>query len=443
MGIRDVIILGFFIGSAPFCFVRPFYGVLLWSVVSFLNPHRFAWASAHDFPVAIVVGVPTLLGFLFFCHDWKALRTREFAMIAVLAAWFTVTSFAAAENPLFVHHMADTWYKWQVVSKILFMTGVTMAVIDTFERLRIYMLVVAGCFGVLVLKTLPFMILTGGQFKVYGPNGSMIADNNDFGLALVMTLPMFFFLAQTEQKRWVKRLFGFLVVGTILAIFCTYSRGALVGLVSVCALMFLRLKQRLLLIPAIAMGALLVMLFAPQSWKDRMTPTADNALDKSARSRLDSWAYARNLAADYPITGGGYATFTPELAPRYARPGAAILGAHSVYFGLLAEHGYVGLGLYLVLVAFCFWSAHDLVKQGNIMGDSMVVNYADMLRFSLVGFLTSGFFLGRAYFDYYFALAGCVAILKVVAHQDWSRGDWADEETAEEMSEDALHAAVE
>ena len=79
------------------------------------------------------------------------------------------------------------------------------------------------------------MILTGGNFKVYGPNGTMIADNNDFGLALVMTLPMFFFLAQMEEYRWVKRLFAFLFVGTVLAILCTYSRGALVGLVSVWA----------------------------------------------------------------------------------------------------------------------------------------------------------------------------------------------------------------
>ena len=35
-----------------------------------------------------------------------------------------------------------------------------------------------------------------------------------------------------------------------------------------------------------------------------------------------------------------------------------------------------------------------------------------MLKFSLVGFMVTGAFLGRAYFDYYFGIVVCVAILK-------------------------------
>ena len=439
MGIRDAVILVFFVVSSPICFLRPFYGVVLWAIVAFLNPHRFAWSTANTFPVAMIVGAPTLLGFLVFSRDWKAWRTIECFLLVALGAWFTLTSLAAANNPLFVHHIADTWDRWQTVAKILLMTVVTMAVVDSFERLRVYMLVIAGSFGALVLKTLPFMIITRGRFRLYGPNGTMIADNNDFGLALVMTLPLFFFLAQTEEKPWVKRLFGFLFGATILAIFCTYSRGALVGLVTVAGLMILRLKQRLLLIPAAVLAGLVVMLFAPQAWRDRMTPTSESAMDKSARARLDSWAYARNLAADYPITGGGFATFTTQLAYRYARPGAAILGAHSVYFGLLAEHGYVGLMLYLLLVASCLASAHGLVKHGLRAGDSVVVSYANMFRFSLAGFLTSGIFLGRAYFDYFFAIAGCMAILKAVAREEWAQSDLE----AEEASEESFTVAVE
>ena len=69
--------------------------------------------------------------------------------------------------------------------------------------------------------------------------------------------------------------------------------------------MFLRLKQRFLLIPGALMAVLLVVLFAPQAWRDRMTPTSENALDTSAKARLDSWAYARNLAANTPSPAAG------------------------------------------------------------------------------------------------------------------------------------------
>ena len=71
-----------------------------------------------------------------------------------------------------------------------------------------------------------------------------------------------------------------------------------------------------------------------------------------------------------------------------------------------------------------------------------MVNYANMLRFSLVGFLTSGIFLGRAYFDYFFAIVGCLAVLKVVAREEWSWDDSAAMET-EDVSEEAFPVAIE
>src|SRR5262249_15498543 len=154
----------------------------------------------------------------------------------------------------------------------------------------------------------------------------------------------------------MKRIFAFLCVITIPAIFCTYSRGALVGLITVSGLMFLQLKERMLLVPVIVMAVLLGTLYAPESWRDRMDPTKKGAIDSSAQARMNAWAYSRNLAYEYPITGGGFATFTPELFSRYAPARAVIIGAHSVYFGLLAEHGFVGLFLYLALICSCFAS---------------------------------------------------------------------------------------
>ena len=133
----------------------------------------------------------------------------------------------STHTPLFMHHAADTWDRWDFVTKVLLMTFLTIAIVDSFARIRILVLVVAGCFGFFVAKAFPFLILTGGQFRLYGPDNSMISDNNDFGLALNMTLPLFFFLAQSESNPWVKRLFGFLFVITIPAVFFTYSRGFL------------------------------------------------------------------------------------------------------------------------------------------------------------------------------------------------------------------------
>ena len=146
------------------------------------------------------------------------------------------------------------WTEWRYVSKVFLMTATTIGVVDSFARLRTLIIVIAASFGFFVVKALPWLIVTGGASRVYGPERSMIGDNNDFGLALNMTLPIMFFLAQSETRVWVKRTFWGLSLATIPVIFFTYSRGALVGLIAVGGLMLFRLKQRAVLIPVLAWG---------------------------------------------------------------------------------------------------------------------------------------------------------------------------------------------
>ena len=335
--------------------------------------------------------------------------------------------------PQFQHHAADTWERYDFVTKVMLMAAVMIPITSSFQRLRYVVLTVAGCFGFYVLKSLPFIIATGGAHRVFGPEQSMIADNNDFGLALNMTLPFYFFLAQTETKRWVKRFFGFLFTITVPAIFFTYSRGALVGLISVALLMFLQSRRRFALVPVLVLGLVTALFFAPASWKARMDPSREGALDDSAQSRLNAWAYARALAADYPITGGGFATFTPELYDRYAPTKVeTVYGPHSVYFQVLAEHGYVGPRRFICSSCFpasspsAAWPARRDARQ-----DREVAHYAHMFQFSLVAFLVSGVFLGRAYFDYFFTIVAFIIILERAARDRWAETARLEDSTAE------------
>jgi probable O-glycosylation ligase (exosortase A-associated) len=332
-----------------------------------------------------------------------------------------------------MHHAADTWAKWWFVSKILLMTLVTACIVNSFERLHRLITVIAACFGFFIVKSVPFIIATGGNHRIYGPDDSMIADNNDFGLALNMTLPLLFFLGQSGTKPWLRRVWAVLFLLAIPTIFFTYSRGALVGLIAIFLAfsVFLSLKQRLLIVPVACAGILVAVLFAPPAWKYRMNPNREDAVDASAKSRLGAWAYARALAADYPITGGGFEAFTQDLFNRYA-PGERARAPHSVYFQMLAEHGYVGLFIYLVLIGSCFVTIRRLIAEARLREDYSVRQYASMFQMSLIGFLISGLFLGRAYFDYYFTIVVCVAILKQVAKRRWEEEDELLEEPVQD-----------
>jgi probable O-glycosylation ligase (exosortase A-associated) len=432
VSLRAILLLVALIPCVPICFFRPFFGVLAWTVISFANPQRYAWGSAYYFPSAELIAIPTILGFVFFSNGWTRIISRESLLIVLLWAWFTITSIVASSTPLLDAHSTDTWFRYQFVSKILLMVFLTMGIVDSFARLRTLIMVTAGCFTFYVVKALPWMIMTAGSFRLYGPPRSMVEDNNDLALALNMTLPMLFFLAHTESDRRLKRLFWFLFVAVIFGVLCTYSRGGLVGLVAVLTLMILQLRQRMLLAPVMLLAITVVALFAPEQWSDRMNLTNKEAtLDKSAYSRINAWTFSWRLAQDYPITGGGFETFQKVLFDRYAPNPQDVHGPHSIYFGVLAEHGFVGLALYLTLIASSLASTWRIRRIARRVGDDTAAGYAYMLQFSLIAFLVSGMFLGRAYFDYFFTIVCFIVILKRECFAAWRNMDAADPSGAE------------
>jgi probable O-glycosylation ligase (exosortase A-associated) len=431
VSLRGIILLLWFIPSIPMCFFRPFYGIIVWTIIAFTSPQWYTWGAATLIPWALVAAIPTIAGFFVYCsNNWSRFNSRESVLVCMLWLWFGVTTVVSVNTPLFVHHSQETWDHLVFVSKIFLMLFLTIGIVDTFSKLRTLIIVIASCFGFFVVKTLPFLIRTSGTDRVYGPAMSMIADNNDFGLAMNMTIPLFFFLAQTESRRWLKRMWIALFLMAIPTTLFTYSRGALLGLLVVTTLMILRLRQRLILIPVAIIGITAMAIYAPQSWKERMNPSTDNVLDKSAQGRINAWTFAVNLVADYPFTGGGFGTFTRPLFTLYAPDPLDMHGPHSVYFGILGEHGIPGLFQFLSLIGCSFYSLHEVAKGAKLRGDETALAYANMFRFSLIGFLTSGLFLGRAYFDYLYTLLACIVILRRICFDTWQADDM--EELVEE-----------
>jgi probable O-glycosylation ligase (exosortase A-associated) len=432
VSIRGIILLIIFIPCIPASFFRPFFGLLVWTIISFTALHKYTYGVSATLPWAMVIGVPTILGFFIFEKGLNRIKSRESGLIILLWIWFVLTSIVSTHTPLFVHHAPGTWDHLFFVSKILLISLVTVGIVNSFERFRMLIVVFASCLAFFVLKSIPFLIITSGADRIYGPPASMIGDNNDFGLALNMTLPIFYFLSHTEKAPVWRRFFGILFMLTIPAIFFTYSRGALVGLVAVLGLMLLQVKQKFVLIPVLVSAFFLAATFAPQTWKDRMNPTGAQALDKSAQSRINAWTFSWNLAMDYPISGGGFDTFSRTLFQRYAPDINDIHGPHSIYFGILGEHGFVGLFLYLSLLASALYSTHEVIRLAKPLGDLVAMHYAKMFRLSLVGFMVSGLFLGRQYFDYYYTIVSCIIILKKLSYESWSEETMLDGEPIEQ-----------
>jgi len=197
---RDFIVLAIVLGAAPICFINPYFGVLMWCWISYFNPHRFTWGMAYNFPVAQVVAIPTLLGAFFAHKKNNGVLVRETFLLAALWVWFAVTFYYASQQPFFASHAAEGQAQLIRVSKILLMTMVTIWLVTSKERLRYLLLLIALTFGLFAVKGTLFGFRTGGQFRVWGPPDSFVADNNDFGLVMNMSLPILFFWSARKRS---------------------------------------------------------------------------------------------------------------------------------------------------------------------------------------------------------------------------------------------------
>src|SRR6266478_1143993 len=417
---RDFLVLTIIVGSVPVCFFSPSFGVLMWYWVTYFNPHRFTWAIAYDFPVALVVAVPTLLGTFFAKKSLRSLLTTESVLLFVLWAWYITTYLHTAATPYFAGHLVSAKYEISHISKILLMTFVMILVINSKDRLRNVFLVTGLSLGLLAVKGTIFGIRTGGESRVWGPPDSFLAENNAFGLALNMSLPLLFFLARETENRWLRRLLYLCFFCSIVSVLLTYSRGGLLGLSVVLAAIVLRSRHKLLGATFFLLAIVATLAFAPDAWMERMGRLFHGDLDASAEQRLVAWGTAWRFAQDYPVTGGGFNTL-PDVnvfqryQPRPLPLGYRSTAPHSIYFQLLADQGFVGLALFLLLIGSCFWTLFRIGRAARRIPDAQwLTSYAWMIQISLLAFMTSGAFLGFVYLDVIYEMGGAAAVLKML-----------------------------
>ncbi len=59
---RDILITAIVFGSLPFILKRPWFGIIMWCWLSYMNPHKQAWGFATNMPFAMMVALATIAG---------------------------------------------------------------------------------------------------------------------------------------------------------------------------------------------------------------------------------------------------------------------------------------------------------------------------------------------------------------------------------------------
>ena len=423
-GIRDFVVLFIIIGLIPVSLKRPWHGILGWYWIAYMVPHGLTWGFARTLPVAMIVGGATLVGFIL-SKDRKPLpRTGTTFFMLAFSVHCTLTTILA-------HNPELAWGKWDRVSKILLMTFVTMCLFQDRVRLRWLYMVPALGLGFYGVKGALWVLRSGGGgsgaeegYRVFGPDMSFFADANNIGPALCMILPILLYLSRDEERPWLKKILRLAFGLSIISIIFTFSRGAFLGLAVVLTVLIWRSPWRMRFATALLLVGLIAAPLAPERlWQRIGSITQQESAetrDMSTVGRLQSFETAWNIAVSHPFFGEGFkALWNPDLWFIYFGPNFyKAFDAHSVYFEVLSEHGFVGLGLYLGALISTLLTLRRLRKRWrNHPEHGYISRYAEMTQLSLYPFLICGAFIPFAYFDLYFLFLATSTMLFALSQQ--------------------------
>ena len=405
---RDLLIAAIVFGALPvIIFSRPYIGLYLYSWFGYMNPHRLAYGFAYSFPWAYILAIATLFGVLFSKEPKRMPWTREMTVLSLFIVWMLITTVFALYPEL-------AWEQMEKVLKIQIMIFLTPLLINTRERLRNLVWVIVLSLGFYGVKGGIFTVLTGGSYHVWGPAGSFIEGNNEMALALLMTIPLMRYLQLSEPRKWIRFALGCAMLLSTLSAIGSQSRGALVGAAAIGLFFWLKSRNKAFTAVLILAAAMLVVSVMPATWYSRMDTIDNYQQDASAQGRINAWALAWNVAT-HRFTGGGFDMFQADTFAAYAPNPNDIHDAHSIYFMALGHHGFVGLGLFLLL-AFLTWRTGSwAIRHAKRDPDKRwAADLAAMCQVSMVGYASAGAFLGLTYFDLYYHILMIIVMTKVI-----------------------------
>ncbi len=418
-GLRDVVLLIVVIGLVPVSLIRPWLGILAWYWIAFMVPQGLTWGFGRTLPVAMAIGGATLVGWVFTKEKNPIPKTGMVFLLVLLAVDFTLTT-------LLAYDQQEAWGKWNWVSKTLLMTLVSISLFQDRVRLRWLYMVAALGLGFYGLKGGIWVLRSGGGERVYGPDMSFFADNNTLGLALCMILPILLYLSREEPRLWLKRTLRLMFFFTIIAILFTYSRGAFLGLLIILGALIWRSPWRAKFGMALLVGALVAVPLLPEGLWERIQSIgeqrSEETRDQSVQGRFQAWRTAWNIALDRPLTGAGFrALWNSAIWTSYSGLILEIprgTDAHSLYFEVLEEHGFLGFGLYFLVLGGTLMTLRRIRKRWRGHPEhGYLANYAEMTQLCLYPFLVAGAFIGVAYFELYFYLVGSSVMLHSLSNQ--------------------------
>ena len=396
------ICLAFIPLGALFVINKTYWLVILFVVFSFFRIHE-AIPQLYAFKLPLFLSLGALSALMWHTLISKELKTywhRSLSWLALFWLLVTIGLVFASNRGVAIQEFKGIYWK------IMVMTLAIVWLVNSMDKLAktSTIIIFSGCLiGIIAISNSinGIGLVEGTRVTIGRDIGSMLGDPND--LALVLMFPMAFAISQATTKGipTMHRFIGATACIILLyAVIATQSRGGLLGSIAVLgifALSIIRSKVTLITLGAIAA----VGLYFAAGISDRASGGAAEAgIDASAMGRLYAWEAAFKMALDNPLTGVGLNNFYSNYffySPHWDGLNHAV---HSTWFGVLAETGFLGLTVFMILIGSLLITARKTLKQIKDNGNSVnpiLYSSAFAVYAGLIGTIVSGTFLTQGF----------------------------------------------
>lgn len=422
---RDLVVFAIFVFILPSCFLRPWVGVCAFTFLAYNRTQDLTWGFARGLPISQFIAIAMIFGWLFV--ELRPIPFNRKRVLAMTGLLLVVTGSMLVNK--FSWSLQGNRYTDLV--KVVVVSLVTGALLVNRDRLRQIIAVMSIGLGFYGLKNGLLFFL--GSRSITGPGG-MLKDNNDFALAMVMNMPLLYYLASDMKGLpYGKHIFRFMRAAAFLTpvtIISTSSRGAFLSLSVGALLVAWKTKWKVPAIATLFVLGLIGLAVAPQEYKDRISSIFKSAeeQDESVQGRFTSWKVAGNIIKAKPLTGIGfnrmvkeYNNYTKGIKNEQGTEEHFARVTHNSYLQIWAESGTIAYGLFMFMIVGSILAMEGTRRKAKRNGQEWAVRYADAIQVSMTSFMIGATFLNRAHFDFLYQLVIVGACLPKVMENDARR----------------------
>lgn len=344
----------------------------------------------------------------------KEKRQSKSAITGLFALFFVciLISCFTAYKPAISWRNLENIYTWLIIYFLM------INIITTEKRFFIVMLIFIAANAKLSVFGAKTWAMRGFSFTSWGLKGppGFFENSGEYAIEMCITFAVTFFFYRTIKPyvgKYLKYCFAILPVTAAMAVLGASSRGSQLALVAQLYFLFLHGKVTIKAITSVVIVVTAVYFMLPEEQKARFENAGE---DRTSTQRLLYWGNGWEMMKEHPFTGVGYFNFPRYFEDFYPEdmlyPRAEL--AHNIFVQVGADLGFIGLGVYLLLIATAFNTFFKMRKRLQAPEDEWMLNFAKGLTLGFFGFLVAGQFVSVVYYPFMWMHLAFIVCLKTL-----------------------------